>query len=262
MISFSHFRFHFANHKWTEVTPMSFPRRFTAHVVLSDRLYVIGGYDDKNMVLNLVESYNPLIDKWKTLMPMRYKRYTPAACVSNGFIYVLGGLDNAENPIRSIERYEPRENTWTEVSWMSSALFSAGIKVLMKNNFFFPFLVGISPPSAQISVLLCCRRSWMCLSGRRNWNWKGSERCCDFRESQSSHWWRNCIEGAPPPMQWLSSSKILTTLLMELYLRGICCAFNDSNQLFKELFQISLVSINKQNRRWNQKVVSILNVDL
>lgn len=113
-IYFLYFRFEFAANKWTEVTPMSLPRRFSAHVVLSDRLFVIGGNVEQNQNVNSVENYDPLTDKWESVAPMQHIRSGAAACVAKGFIYVFGGWD-AKHLLQSMERYEPGENTWTKV---------------------------------------------------------------------------------------------------------------------------------------------------
>lgn len=95
---------------------MSVSRRFSSHVVLAGRLFVIGGVDAQNRLENTVEYYVPLTDKWKTVAPMRHKRVASAACALNGIIYVFGG-EGPEGFHHSIEKYNPRENAWTEVSY-------------------------------------------------------------------------------------------------------------------------------------------------
>lgn len=94
---------------------MSIPRRYSAHAVLLDHLFAIGGNDDRNQNVNSVECYDPLSDVWVTAAPMQHIRSGAVACVSKGFIFVFGGWD-ATHLLQSIERYDPRENKWTEVS--------------------------------------------------------------------------------------------------------------------------------------------------
>lgn len=88
-----------------------------AYVVLSDRLFIIGGYDREveREGINSVKCYDLTIEKCQTVAPMLHRRAAPAACALNGLIYVLGG-ENDYLCIISIERYNTREDSWTEVS--------------------------------------------------------------------------------------------------------------------------------------------------
>lgn len=89
-------------------------RAGAAHVVLSGRLYVLGGCDDRGENFKSVDCYNPCTDRWQTVAPMHYGRTLPAVCVANGFIYALGGTERGQ-PLDSVERYNPDDNSWTEV---------------------------------------------------------------------------------------------------------------------------------------------------
>lgn len=109
------FRFDFASNKWSAVAPMSTRRECQAHVVLSGRLFAIGGCNRETGNQNSVEYYDPSTNKWQTVASMHFRRKRPAAHVSsNGFIYVVGGCD-AIVIFQSIERYDPGENLWTQV---------------------------------------------------------------------------------------------------------------------------------------------------
>lgn len=110
-----HFRFDFAKNEWSEVAPISIPRRLSAHTVLSGFLFVIGGESVPGTFENSVEYYTPLTDRWATGAPMRRPRASAAACISKGSIYVFGGFA-AEGALRSIERYQPQDDSWTEAS--------------------------------------------------------------------------------------------------------------------------------------------------
>jgi kelch-like protein 1/4/5 len=48
--------------QWTLITSLSRPKEALALAAVSDRLYIVGGFDGK--VLDEVEKYNPEIDKW------------------------------------------------------------------------------------------------------------------------------------------------------------------------------------------------------
>lgn len=100
---------------------MSVPRLRAARAVLSGRLFVIGGRDDRANCLNSVECYDPSTQEWQTVAAMRRTRANTAACAVNGSIYVFGGHD-AESGLSSIERYDPEANSWTEVGVSNSIL--------------------------------------------------------------------------------------------------------------------------------------------
>lgn len=118
LILFVIFRFDFAKNEWTAVASMSTPCRGNAAlVVLSGRLFRIGGFGYENISLNSVDYYDPLTDKWQMVAPMHRARAAPAACVLNGLIYVLGGECSANHTLRSIERYDPRTDAWTKVNY-------------------------------------------------------------------------------------------------------------------------------------------------
>lgn len=99
---------------WAEVSPMLLPRRLSAHVILSGRLYVIGGKIEQDRRVNSVECYEPATNKWQTVPPMLHERSKSAAYALNGFIYVLGGYGK-DNCLQSIERYNSDEASWMEV---------------------------------------------------------------------------------------------------------------------------------------------------
>lgn len=92
-------------------------RWLPTHVVLSGRIFLMGGWNDQKENVNSVECYDPLTDQWETVAPMRNRRHGAAACVSGGFIYVFGGTRRL-GLLQSIERYDPMEDSWTEVSYM------------------------------------------------------------------------------------------------------------------------------------------------
>lgn len=97
---------------------MSTPRRFATHIVLSGRLYVMGGRNTSVNRLRSVEYYEPSTNKWQPVASMRYEKTRASACVLNGFIYVLGGAGEPES-LQAIERYDPDGNSWTEVHYIS-----------------------------------------------------------------------------------------------------------------------------------------------
>lgn len=93
---------------------MSLQRRYSAHVVLSGQLFVMGGENDRGSRHKSVEYYDPAMDTWQMAAPMRHGRVFATASVSNGFIFVLGGLGK-QGDLQSIEKYDPSDDSWIEV---------------------------------------------------------------------------------------------------------------------------------------------------
>lgn len=96
---------------------MRHPREHSAHVVLSDRLYVIGGYirGDADRYY-CVEYYDPSSNEWRGASQLGWHRQNAVAHVSNEFIYVLGGFDVVSGrAIQYVERYDPNGDRWTQV---------------------------------------------------------------------------------------------------------------------------------------------------
>lgn len=118
---------------------MALPRFFSAHVVLSERLYVFGGRDSRNRNTNSVEYYDPLAGTWMTVAPMRHNRIGAAAHVLNDLIYVLGGW-NVERRFNT-ERYDPQNNTWIEVRLRTPVVFYfGGNKIFHRKQFLFSYI--------------------------------------------------------------------------------------------------------------------------
>lgn len=88
----------------------------SAHVVLSDRLYVIGGFwnGSTSQVCNY---YDPSTNEWKSFPNVGCHRQCATAHVSNGYIYILGGLCTSRDMVfKSIERINPIwDGRWTTV---------------------------------------------------------------------------------------------------------------------------------------------------
>lgn len=60
-------------------------------VVLDDHLYVIGGTNRHNEVLQSVERYSFQNDSWERVPSMLQPRASPAVAAADGKIYVFGG---------------------------------------------------------------------------------------------------------------------------------------------------------------------------
>jgi RNA polymerase sigma factor (sigma-70 family) len=102
---------------WTKKTDMPTARSYTSSSVVNGKIYVIGGYTDKD-ILSTVEEYDPVKDTWTDKANMSTARCGLTTSVLNGKIYAIGGYANG-GPVTSIEEYDPAKNKWTIKANMS-----------------------------------------------------------------------------------------------------------------------------------------------
>ena len=93
-------------------------RGYHCSVVLNGELYVIGGENTIDGILDSVKKYNPITNIWVDLTPIQTARTTFDACVLNGEIYIYGGETSSGVTLDSVEKYNTTENKWTYVSPM------------------------------------------------------------------------------------------------------------------------------------------------
>ncbi|HEX2947439.1 MAG TPA: kelch repeat-containing protein [Clostridia bacterium] len=80
-----------ATDSWTTKSPMSDERLFHRLVVINNKIYSIGGYDNTNTFLLPVEEYNPATDTWSVKASMTFGRYYHCLAVIGNKVYVAGG---------------------------------------------------------------------------------------------------------------------------------------------------------------------------
>ena len=78
-------------HEWTTLASMLVPRSQMGCVVLNEFLYVLGGTNRHNEVLQSGERYSFTTNKWQEIPPMKFARASPAIAGANGKIYAIGG---------------------------------------------------------------------------------------------------------------------------------------------------------------------------
>ena len=66
--------------EWMERASMSRQRDLFSCSVFNRMLYVLGGCNDREVPLALVEKYNPLTNQWTPIKPMLTPRRGPGIC--------------------------------------------------------------------------------------------------------------------------------------------------------------------------------------
>jgi hypothetical protein len=93
------------------MAPMPTARGGFGLVVVSGKIYAIGGLNGNNVPLSTTEVYNPQTDEWTSKMPMPTPRSGFAIEVYENKIYVIGGTVG-NGFVGNNEVYDPVSNTW------------------------------------------------------------------------------------------------------------------------------------------------------
>ncbi|MEZ4619969.1 MAG: kelch repeat-containing protein [Caldilineaceae bacterium] len=127
---------------WQRLPDLPVPRSDAATAVISDTLYVIGGY---NMwyggALHDTHGYESAMQTWITATALITPVSGAAAVVVNNEIYVFGGFDNVSETAL-VQRYNPKLNRWTlgtPMPWARSefdAVVLDGLVYLIGGNIF------------------------------------------------------------------------------------------------------------------------------
>jgi len=112
--------------QWTDAKPMNKSRAGLAAVVLDEKIYALGGWNNPGgggTCLNTVETYMP--DSWTSLTDQilpgfcsknNCGHYGSAAVAAHGKIYVLGGKSLVSSPYgypySDVQEYDPNRGTW------------------------------------------------------------------------------------------------------------------------------------------------------
>src|SRR5688572_23819104 len=84
--------------QWAEGEPMPTPRTEVAGAALDNKIYVIGGLDQRGSAVSTVEVYDPEVDRWNASTPLPQPLHHAAAASHNGTLYVVGGYLEDNEP--------------------------------------------------------------------------------------------------------------------------------------------------------------------
>ena len=107
--------------KWKDLTKMSKKRKDFAYTSTPDNsIYVIGGQDEKDIVLRSIERFDVVKSTWNKVRDMNQKRKgATAICMPDGII-VIGGFDGVQY-LKSVEKYDFISKKWTYLKDMKVA---------------------------------------------------------------------------------------------------------------------------------------------
>ena len=89
-----------------------------ATVIWGNNVFVIGGTNEDQKVLNSVIMYDITTETCKMLPPMKYCRSGCTAVITGDVIVVMGGFDERENYLDSVESFSLDRQVWEELPHM------------------------------------------------------------------------------------------------------------------------------------------------
>lgn len=143
--------------QWKEITT-SLPISLYLHTVVNvdERIFSIGGYDDKNRISTVYSSTvdrNGLLDRWNVVndLPLKLVLHSalavPNSANSNHCIFVMGGVDENNQELKTIYSATVERNSislWKSVSPLPEARFRAAVAAYRNNSTqqVFVYLLG------------------------------------------------------------------------------------------------------------------------
>jgi N-acetylneuraminic acid mutarotase len=126
---------------WRPAAPAPTKRTEVASATLSDKIYVVGGFEKPGLgnVKNLaitpsLEEYDPSTDRWTAKAPMPVGLHHVGIAVAGGRLYVIGGYKQSGlsvwQPVATLYAYDPATDTWAERAPMPTARGALSVTVL------------------------------------------------------------------------------------------------------------------------------------
>lgn len=117
---------------WRTAAPAPTQRTEVAAVTLSDKIYVVGGFEQPSLgnVMHLaitpaLEEYDPSTDRWTSKAPLPVGLHHVGIGVTVGRLYVIGGYRqsglSAWQPVATTYAYDPATDSWAERASMPTA---------------------------------------------------------------------------------------------------------------------------------------------
>jgi N-acetylneuraminic acid mutarotase len=120
--------FAFREGKWVELPALQHARAAAAAAVVGDKLVVVGGQNDKQLVAPTEEFDG---QSWTQAADLPTPREHLTAVSDGVYVYAVGGRSlSADENSAAVDRYDPASGNWAELADMPSARGSYGAAVI------------------------------------------------------------------------------------------------------------------------------------
>ena len=121
---------------WSTVASLPHPYNWASSVICGDRLYMLGGVDDKGATKSVLTcSLTELLQSSSSSSPVWHRvADSPAYCSTcaavNGELLAVGGRDEKDKATTAVHMYTPTTNSWRLISDMATARWRCLVAVL------------------------------------------------------------------------------------------------------------------------------------
>ncbi|KAF8791918.1 Beta-scruin like protein [Argiope bruennichi] len=110
------YSFDLSTRKWRKLPRMHHSRMYHGAAALDGKIYVVGGKDDSDSMLDSIEVYDPESNKWQEL-PDSLNAPTMGleVCAHNGQLWVIGGMvqnGGKTDLVKDVRCYDPVAKAW------------------------------------------------------------------------------------------------------------------------------------------------------
>lgn len=112
-------------------------RRFVVVVIVYGKIFVVGGYSDLLVILNIevfCEMFDFSINEWSLVVSFVFLRVVCGIVSMGDIIYLFGGR-NEEYVLKIVMRFDVQRNEWYEVVVMLNSYQCLYIKALLLKLF-------------------------------------------------------------------------------------------------------------------------------
>lgn len=125
--------------EWESLSAMSTSRAFAGAAVSGEKIYILGGIDEHDNVLDITEIYEPALEgnggaPWSEGIPMPAGRYKMGITSVAGLIYIFGG-EGEQGIDQSSIQFSPTSIQWQVIetpfstSWSELGVVSLGTQI-------------------------------------------------------------------------------------------------------------------------------------
>jgi len=115
------------NDEWLSRASLPQSRGACAVGVVDDKIIVVGGFGQAQMLLRPTVIYDPETDAWTTGADIPTRRDHLVAAAVDGIVYAIGGRFISLSPVTdTVEAYNPETDEWTTVSSMQTGRAGLG----------------------------------------------------------------------------------------------------------------------------------------
>jgi len=116
------------SNRWVELAPLNEPRAAGAAAVVGDRIVVVGGQADGELV-SATETFDG--EKWSVGAAIPTPREHLAAASDGRFLYAVGGRNlSSDRNSGALERYDPDADTWETLAAMPTPRGGLGAAIV------------------------------------------------------------------------------------------------------------------------------------